>query len=61
VKKIQLWMPLYLTRLQNKMFVFLYSHLLYFQLQFMQVAVIYMHVFYLLYSLGSHNRQDCCF
>jgi hypothetical protein len=49
VKKIQLWMPLYLTRLQNQMFVFLYSHLLYFQLQFMQVAAIYMHVF--IYSI----------
>jgi hypothetical protein len=44
-EKIQLWMSQYLTRLQNQMFVLLYSQLLYFQLQFMKVTIIYMHVF----------------
>jgi hypothetical protein len=50
VKKMKLWMPLYLTRLQNQMFDFLISQLLLFHLQCMQVTVIYMHALFTLFT-----------
>jgi hypothetical protein len=60
-KKNQLWMPLFLTRLQNPMFVFLYSQLLYFSIKIYASNNNIYACFYLLYSLGSHNRQACCY
>ena len=47
---MKLWMPLYLTRLQNQMFDFLISQLLLFHLQCMQVTLIYMHALFFLTS-----------
>ena len=47
---MKLWMPLFLTRLQNLMFDFLISQLLLFHLQCMQVTVIYMHALFFLTS-----------
>jgi hypothetical protein len=43
-------MILFLTRLQNLMFDFLISLLSFFQLQYMQVTVIYMHALFFLTS-----------
>jgi hypothetical protein len=43
---MKLWMPLFLTRLQNQMFDFLISQLLLFRLHCMQVTLIYMHALF---------------
>jgi hypothetical protein len=43
---MKLWMPLFLTRLQNLMFDLLISQLLLFHLQCMQETLIYMHALF---------------
>jgi hypothetical protein len=54
---MKLWMPLYLTRLQNQMFDFLISQLLLFHLQCMQVTVIYMHaLFFLIHQAPTTDK-----